>query len=149
MLLALCDRPFVYSCQNVLYASIKPRWHGINPIFYAAVRRQTDKRKQALPLTGVVAVALATRLCSSVDVYGFSTMRHHAQTKRTCYYYWKCSFTDKWYHSRPGDAKFHDFQGSLRSLALLCLRDAFELLLLILFLPMFLARLALQVMRIH
>ena len=40
----VCDRPFVYSCHNVLYASRKPRWHQINPFFYAAVRRHTDKR---------------------------------------------------------------------------------------------------------
>ena len=35
----VCDRPFVYSCQNVLFARRKDRWHNINPVFYAAVRR--------------------------------------------------------------------------------------------------------------
>ena len=64
--LVVCDRPYVYSCQNVLYASRKPSWHGINPSFYAAVRRQTDKRKRAIPLTGVVAVAVAMRVCRVV-----------------------------------------------------------------------------------
>ncbi|KAL1520549.1 hypothetical protein AB1Y20_022125 [Prymnesium parvum] len=115
-MLVVCDRPYVYSCQNVLFATRKPNWHGINPIFYAAVRRQTDKRKHAIPLTGVVAVAAATRLCSSVDVYGLSTMEYQSQTKKTCFYYWMCSSTDKWYHSRPGDSQFHDFKGNARAL---------------------------------
>ena len=37
--LVVCDRPYVYSCQNVLFATRKLKWHNINPIFYAAVRR--------------------------------------------------------------------------------------------------------------
>lgn len=111
--LVVCDRPYVYSCQNVLFATRKLKWHGINPIFYAAVRRQTDRRKHAIPLTGLVAVAIATRLCARVDVYGLSTMKHDKGTKRICFYYWQCGATDEAYHSRPGDAAFHDFKGQL------------------------------------
>ena len=108
-MLVVCDRPYVYSCQNVLFANRKPLMHGISPIFYAAVRRHTDKRKHAIPLTGVVAVAIAIRSCRTVDVYGMSTMTG----PRACFYYWSCSHgTDALYHSRPGDAEFHDFRGT-------------------------------------
>lgn len=120
--LVVCDRPFVYSCQNVLYATPKPTWHGINPIFYAAVRRTVDKRKGAIPLTGVTAVALAARMCNQVDVYGMSTM----QSPEACFYYWhakkggRCNLrqggTDAAYHRRPGDAAFHDFRGNAQAL---------------------------------
>ena len=100
------------ACQNVLFARPREHMHNVNPIFYAAVRRTTDKRKKAIPLTGVVAVAAAIRMCSSVDVYGMSTMTH----AKACFYYWQCHGTDKWYHSRPGDAAFHDFRGNALAL---------------------------------
>ena len=113
--LVLCDRPFVYSCQNVMFARRKPNMHNINPRFYEAVRRQADKRKHAIPLSGVVAVAVAMRSCDTVDVYGLSTMR---SVQPTCYYYWSCGrgMTDAKYHSRPGDAEFHDFAGNAQAL---------------------------------
>lgn len=39
-LLVLCDRPFLYSCQNLLFeAGPKPNAHNINPRFYAAMRQ--------------------------------------------------------------------------------------------------------------
>ena len=45
-ILALCDRPFIYSCQNLLFESgPKPRIHNVNPLFYAAVRRHTGDSK--------------------------------------------------------------------------------------------------------
>ena len=115
-LVALCDRPYVYSCQNVMFARRKPFVHGINPRFYEAVRRHTDARKHAIPLTGVVAVALAIRSCESVDVYGMSTMDD--SSAGTCFYYWRCGRgqTDKVYHSRKGDSEFHDFSGNARAL---------------------------------
>tara|TARA_B110001452_G_scaffold72825_1_gene58907 strand:+ start:1099 stop:1797 length:699 start_codon:yes stop_codon:yes gene_type:complete len=37
-LVVVCDRPFVYSCQNVMFGTRKPLMHGVSPIFYAAVR---------------------------------------------------------------------------------------------------------------
>ena len=40
-------------------------------------------------------------MCSSVDVYGLSTI----QGGKACFYYWQCQSTDKWYHTRPGDAQ--------------------------------------------
>lgn len=115
-LMALCDRPYVYSCQNVMYARRKPRMHGINPRFYEAVRKHTDQRKKAIPLTGVVAVALAIRSCDSVDVYGMSTLG--PDSSRACFYYWRCGRgqTDAAYHSRKGDSEFHDFKGNARAL---------------------------------
>ena len=93
----------------------------INPRFYEMVRRQTDKRKNAIPLTGVVAVAVAMRSCDSVDVYGLSTM---SSARPACFYYWRCgggltaatALTDAKYHSRPGDAEFHDFKGNAQAL---------------------------------
>ena len=112
-LLVLCDRPYVYSCQNVMFARRKPLLHNINPRFYEAIRRQTDSRKQAIPLSGVVAVAVALRSCASVDVYGLSTMD---RTQRSCFYYWQCGQSDGTYHTRPGDAQFHDFKGNARAL---------------------------------
>ena len=115
-MLVVCDRPYVYSCQNVLFATRKPRWHNVNPVFYAAVRRQTDRRQHGIPLTGVVAAAVATRLCSSVDVYGLSTMRYAPEEKKICFYYWQCRSSDRWYHSRPGDSDFHDFKGNAAAL---------------------------------
>lgn len=114
-MLVLCDRPYIYSCQNVLLATRKLKWHSINPIFYAAVRRQTDRRPHAIPLTGVVAVAAASRMCRTVDVYGLSTMQYEPREK-VCFYYWRCGSTDRWYHSRPGDSDFHDFKGNARAL---------------------------------
>lgn len=112
----LCDRPYVYSCQNVLFATPKPNLHGVNPRFYESVRKHTDARKTAIPLTGVVAVAAAMRSCESVDVYGLSTMG--AGHRTACFYYWRCGgrLTDAVYHSRPGDAAFHDFAGNARAL---------------------------------
>ena len=112
-MLVLCDRPYVYSCQNVLFARPKPYLHGINPRFYEAVRKHTDKRKSAIPLTGVVAVAIAMRSCDTVDVYGMSVM---SRAKQACFYYWSCGRTDATYHSRPGDAQFHDFHGNAQAL---------------------------------
>ena len=101
----------------------KPLMHNINPRFYEAVRRQTDKRRHAIPLTGVVAVAVAMRACATVDVYGLSVSAAlpsppTSATRPTCYYYWSCSrgMTDAKYHSRPGDAEFHDFAGNARAL---------------------------------
>ena len=45
-ILAMCDRPFIYSCQNLLFESgPKPRIHNVNPLFYAAVRRHTGDSK--------------------------------------------------------------------------------------------------------
>lgn len=83
--------------------------HACACSFYERVRRHTDKRKHAIPLTGVVAVAVAMRSCEMVNVYGLSTMG----TRPACFYYWKCGRrdTDAVYHSRPGDAEFHDFTG--------------------------------------
>lgn len=43
--LTVCDRSYIYSCQNLMFDQPKPRWHNINPIFYHAVRRETDRRK--------------------------------------------------------------------------------------------------------
>ena len=81
----------------------------------AQVRRHADKRKRAIPLTGVVAVAMAIRSCARVDVYGMSTMS--AGARRSCFYYWSCGQgTDARYHSRPGDAEFHDFRGNALAL---------------------------------
>lgn len=114
-MLVLCDRPYVYSCQNVLFARRKPNLHNINPRFYERVRRNTDTRKHAIPLTGVVAVAAAIRSCDSVSVYGLSTM---SAQRPSCFYYWRCGKrdTDAVYHSRPGDAEFHDFEGNAQAL---------------------------------
>jgi len=109
-MLVVCDRPYVYSCQNVLYATPKPHMHGINPRFYAQVRRHTGK--SVIPLTGVVAVAIAIRSCRSVDVYGLSTMTSPA----ACFYYWSCGQTDGLYHTRPGDSEFHDFRANAAAL---------------------------------
>ena len=87
--------------------------HNINPRFYEAVRKQADARKHAIPLSGVVAVAAALRSCAAVDVYGLSTM---STPRSTCFYYWNCGMTDAKYHSRPGDAEFHDFMGNAAAL---------------------------------
>ena len=125
-MLVLCDRPYVYSCQNVMFAKRKPNLHNVNPRFYEAVRKLTDKRKNAIPLTGVVAVALAIRACDTVNVYGMSTMQSlkpstpAAMTNQrrvtTCFYYFRCQQSDAVYHSRPGDAEFHDFSGNAKAL---------------------------------
>lgn len=72
-------------------------------------------RQRAIPLTGVVAVAVAMRSCANVSVYGMSTMQKPAKQK-ACYYYWHCGATDKAYHSRPGDADFHDFKRNAATL---------------------------------
>ena len=55
------------------------------------------------------------RVCRAVDVYGLSTMRE-AKGLKTCMYYFRCSTTDGVYHSRPGDAEFHDFKGNANAL---------------------------------
>lgn len=102
--LVVCDRPFVYSCQNLLHERRWARVHMLNPLFYAAVQQLTGGR---IPLTGVVAVAVATRLCASVSAYGFST-----DDPRACQYFWDCSQSDHAYNRRRGDAHFHDFFGN-------------------------------------
>ena len=97
---------------------------------HAALRRDQSR---TIPLTGVVAVAVAMRVCRTVDVYGLSTVaaqwgekgppaRKPARQGRggrsaTCFYYFRCSgSTDEWYHRRPGDADFHDFAGNALAL---------------------------------
>ena len=137
-MIVVCDRPYVYSCQHVLFKSAKRRMHALNPIFYAHVRKQTSLRRdqsRTIPLTGVVAVAVAMRVCRTVDVYGLSTVaaskdndaggsrkkpargRTHDGAKPTCFYYFRCGgSTDDWYHRRPGDAEFHDFGGNAAAL---------------------------------
>ena len=40
-MIVVCDRPYVYSCQHVLFKSAKPRMHALNPIFYAQARSCT------------------------------------------------------------------------------------------------------------
>ena len=115
-LLVLCNREYVYSCQNVLFAQRKTRVHGINPRFYESVRRQVHKRyKTRQPLTGVVAVAAALRSCASVDVYGMSTLA----SRRSCFYYWLCgaNVTDAAYHGRADDFRSrHDFAKNAQAL---------------------------------
>ena len=123
-ILAVCDRPFIYSCQNILFENGPVRLvHNVNPRFYAAVRRQAGKSR--IPLAGLVATGLALRTCDSVDVYGLSTMQHDERRKpgapRVCGYYWTCSgapglHSDRAYHSRPGDAEFHDFPATAATL---------------------------------
>mmetsp|Transcript_39621 Transcript_39621/g.84382 ORF Transcript_39621/g.84382 Transcript_39621/m.84382 type:complete len:267 (+) Transcript_39621:87-887(+) len=110
-MLVVCDRPYVYSCQNVLFATWKQRMHAVNPLFYQQVRKHTGK--SVIPLTGVVAVAIAMRSCKNVDTYGLSTMQSRP---RTCFYYWRCGQTDAWYHRRPGDSDFHDFRANAAAL---------------------------------
>ena len=119
-LLVVCDRPFVYSCQNLLFESgPKPLAHSVNPRFYAAVRRHTGDSQ--IPLAGLVAAALAMRSCDTVDVYGLSTMQEHDPKQKVCGYYYQCGggpgmHSDMAYHSRPGDRDFHDFEAHARSL---------------------------------
>ena len=120
-LLVLCNREYIYSCQNVMYSDSKARVHGINPRFYESVRRQVYGKRYRhshvlkVPLTGVVAVAIALRSCGTVDAYGFSTMSNE---RPSCMYYWLCGnagddATDSAYHdrSKPLAAFFarHDF----------------------------------------
>ena len=118
-ILALCDRPFIYSCQNLLFESgPKPRIHNVNPLFYAAVRRHTGDSK--IPLAGLVAAAIALKACASVDVYGLSTMRTPEVGQKVCAYYYQCNqrgeLSDLAYHNRPGDREFHDFEAHARTL---------------------------------
>jgi hypothetical protein len=77
-LLVLCDRPYIYSCQNLLFGDGKqPLAHNINPLFYGAVRSYAGNSR--IPLAGLVAAAVARRSCDKVDTYGLSAMQHPDQ----------------------------------------------------------------------
>ena len=131
-LLVLCDRPFLYSCQNILFETgPKALAHPVNPRFYGAVQSFAGASK--IPLAGLVTAAIAVKICDSVSTYGLSTMQipdhpagggggkargngagKSAGGPRVCGYYYACSGapglrSDAAYHSRPGDAEFHDF----------------------------------------
>ena len=124
-LLVVCDRPFIYSCQNILFENgPKPLAHSVNPLFYGAVRRHTGASK--IPLAGLVAAAIAVSSCQTVDVYGLSTMQYDERkatpgSPRVCGYYYACGgapglASDRAYHSRPGDAEYHDFRAHAQTL---------------------------------
>jgi hypothetical protein len=151
-LLVLCDRPFVYSCQNLLFENgPKALAHNINPRFYARVREFMGASK--IPLAGLVTTAIAMASCERVDTYGLSTMAHTdagSHAPHVCGYYYSTTWasaapaaagqkgrgggsgkgqgklawlrgpaglrTDAEYHSRPGDAEFHDFGAHARAL---------------------------------
>ena len=171
-LLVLCDRPFLYSCQNILFEKgPKPLAHNVNPRFYAAVQKHAGYSK--IPLAGLVTAAIALKACDRVSLYGLSTMqtpdaaggggagafsgsrgsgsrgrggrgrgsgrggssssgRGNARGGggagggggggvRVCGYYFACRGapglqSDAAYHSRPGDAEFHDFQAHANTL---------------------------------
>lgn len=119
-LLVVCDRPFIYSCQNILFENgPKPLAHSVNPLFYGMVRRHAGDSK--IPLAGLVTAAIAMASCETVDVYGLSTMQQPSPGQKVCGYYYQCGggpgmHSDLAYHSRPGDREFHDFEAHARSL---------------------------------
>ena len=107
-LIVLCNREYVYSCQHVLFADRKPRVHGLNPRFYESVQRQVHGKRHRhapvvkVPLTGIVAVAVAMKSCDAVNVYGLSTMNWAARP--SCLYYWLCGSKG----DNATDARYHD-----------------------------------------
>ena len=106
----LCNRPYIYSCHNILFNTLKPTYHMINPIFYEYVYNKTNRKKK-IPLTGTVAVYFAMKLCKVVNVYGFTVFQEHK-----CAYYWNCQRTSSWYMNRNGSEVFHDFYENSRLL---------------------------------
>ena len=81
----------------------------------AQVREHTGGGNK-IPLTGVVAAAVAMRSCRRVSTYGLSTM---TAARSTCFYFFRCAGrerSDAQYHSRPGDGEFHDFRGNAAAL---------------------------------
>ena len=66
--LVICDRPFLNECHRALIDH--PHAHAINPLFYFDIRQHAGYSR--IPLTGLLAVAVAMRSCDRVDVYGFS-----------------------------------------------------------------------------
>jgi hypothetical protein len=105
--LVVCDRPFVYSCQNLLFAKRYQNIQLINPLFYRNVSNFAGHSK--IPLTGFVAIFAALTLCTTVNTFGFTLV----DLSRICQYYYEhplqCKMTDKMYHARRGDSYFHDF----------------------------------------
>lgn len=100
--LVICDRPFVYSCQNILFAKKYSNVHLINPLFYRYLQSFTPRSK--IPLTGFVSIAIALHLCDKVNIFGFTV-----NTTDACDYYYSCKSTDKAYHLRKGDHLYHNF----------------------------------------
>ena len=68
--LVVCDRPFLHECQRALLADAGGVAHAVSPNFYFEVRRHCGHSR--IPLTGLVALALAMRSCATVDAYGFT-----------------------------------------------------------------------------
>ena len=111
--LVVCDRPFVYSCQNVMFREVRQNVQLVNPIFYKNVSHFTGRSK--IPLTGIVAVFIALSMCQSVHLFGFSFGEFDFLSERKiCQYYYEsqetCRISDKTYHARNGDSIFHDFK---------------------------------------
>lgn len=102
----VCDRPYVYSCQNILFSEQRPGIHLVNPLFYRQVRELTGDSK--IPLTGFVAISLALRICNRVRVFGFSIDAARRGDK-VCEYYYSCARTSYSYNTRRGGRFFHDF----------------------------------------
>ena len=141
-LLVICDLPYVpYSCHHrLLRSGPQSRAHALNPRLYCAMHRlvsahgvrSTSAAHGRIPLTGVVAEAVALRLCDRVDTYGLSTATPdvvHAsrddataaarstQDEEVCQYYWNCMpmRTDAAYHARSGRT-LHDLVSHARTL---------------------------------
>ena len=128
-ILAVCDRAFVYSCQNLLMGNPgslsvgpNPRVHSVNPRFYGQVRALVGRSQ--IPLAGHVAVAVAQRSCRSVDVYGISHIgglsgpsdkRRRApvspvaagRSPRPCGYYYNTDVATGRCTSRETNEKYH------------------------------------------
>lgn len=111
--LVVCDRPYVYSCQNAMFATRRPGVQMINPLFYREVRTFAGDSK--IPLTGFVAVSLALRLCDRVRLFGFSVYTPR-KNDRVCEYYYACARSAHWYNTRRGNLLFHDFAAHRKTL---------------------------------
>jgi hypothetical protein len=113
--LVVCDRPFLHECQRALFTDGGARVHAVSPNFYFEVRRHCGRSR--IPLTGLVAVALAMRSCASVDVYGFTHgLDPRAMAHSACEYYWSSEPCRANGYTRRGVA-YHDYRRSAEALS--------------------------------
>ena len=92
--LVICEfQTWVGSCHQHLYGNLKARErervHAVNPLFFHELFSNVLGGGGHTPTTGLLAVALALRACTTVDVYGYG---NGASNTSSCWYYYRCIF---------------------------------------------------------
>ena len=131
--LLYCHNTWVGTCHlDVLNITARPRTRRktpspimINPALVGAVMRAMKANAALTPSAGMMAVALALRLCSQVALFGFSNLSDTSKGA-TCKHYFQCEATQAQYFFSSRDQ--HDWSGQWRLLTELAATGALSLL---------------------